>query len=57
LQNRYHQWLSDVKLNQIRAFFQLLIPRLTPVSLLESASGFEIATQLSDTRKEPSSHL
>jgi hypothetical protein len=28
--------------------FQLLIPGLTPVSLLESEVGFEIVTQLAD---------
>jgi hypothetical protein len=33
------------------------IPGLTPVSLLESKSGFEIVTQLVDTRKRLSSQL
>jgi hypothetical protein len=33
--------------------FQLLIPELTPISLLESATGFEIVTQLEETRKRP----
>jgi hypothetical protein len=32
-----------------KCFFQLLIPGLTPVSLLESESGFEIVMQLVDT--------
>ncbi len=40
-----------------KCFFQLLIPELTPVSLLESKSGFEIVTQLADTGKRSSSHL
>jgi hypothetical protein len=31
--------------------FRLLIPGLTPVSLLESKSGFEIVTQLAVTMK------
>jgi hypothetical protein len=34
-----------------KCFFLLLIPGLTPVSLLESDSGFEIVTQLADTGK------
>jgi hypothetical protein len=38
-------------------FFQLLIPGLTHVSLLESKSEFEIDTQPVDTEKLPSSHL
>jgi hypothetical protein len=38
-------------------FFQLLIPGLTFVSLLESESGFGIVTQHADNRKRPSSHL
>jgi hypothetical protein len=42
---------------QTCAFFQLLIPGLTPFSLLESESGIEIVTQLADTGKLPSSHL
>jgi hypothetical protein len=29
--------------------FQLFVPDLTPVSLLASEFGFEIATQLADT--------
>ncbi len=33
-------------------FFQLLIPGLTPVSLLENESGFEIVTQIADTEKD-----
>jgi hypothetical protein len=37
--------------------FQLLIPGSTPVSLLESKSGFEIVTQLAETGIQPSSHL
>jgi hypothetical protein len=36
-------------------FFQVLIARLTQVSLLESKPGFEIVTQLADTGKRPSS--
>jgi hypothetical protein len=41
------------------SFFQLLIPRLTPVSLLESKLGLETVTQLPDGGKRPypSSHL
>ncbi len=35
----YHQRLSDLELNQINAFFQLLFPGSTLVSLLESKSG------------------
>jgi hypothetical protein len=31
--------------------FQLFIPEITPVSLLESESVFEIVTQLAETRK------
>jgi hypothetical protein len=37
-------------------FFQLLIPGLTPVSLLESEGGFEIVTQLS-TRGNDHLHI
>jgi hypothetical protein len=33
-------------------FIQLLTPRLTPVSLLESELGFEIDTQIPDTAQE-----
>jgi hypothetical protein len=44
----WHQAHSDTW------FFQLLIPGFTPVSLLESNSGFEIVTQLADTGKRPS---
>jgi hypothetical protein len=51
LGNRYQQWLSDIELIQISAFFQLLIPGLTLVSLQESESVFEIVTQLADTGK------
>jgi hypothetical protein len=40
-----------------RVLFQLLVPALTTVSLLESKFGFQIVTQLADTRKRPSSHL
>jgi hypothetical protein len=36
---------------------QLIIPGLTPVSLLENESGFEIGTQLPDTGKLQSSRL
>jgi hypothetical protein len=50
-------WLSDFELNEISAFFQLLIPGLTPVSLLGSKSGFEIVKQLADIGKRPSSHI
>jgi hypothetical protein len=49
-------WLSDIEHNQISAL-QLFIPALTSVSLLESKLGFEIATQLADSKKRPSSHL
>jgi hypothetical protein len=39
-------------------FFQLLIPGLTHVSLLESELGFVmIVTQLADKREQPSSHI
>jgi hypothetical protein len=38
-------------------FLQVLVQGLTSVSLLESKSGFEIATQLVDTGKRPSSQL
>jgi hypothetical protein len=41
----------------LNRFFQLLIPGLTPVSLLESQSGFEIFTRLADTGKRPVSHV
>jgi hypothetical protein len=40
-----------MKLIQANALFQLLIPTLTPVLLLESTSGFEIAMHFADTRK------
>ncbi len=40
-----------------KCFFQLLIPGLTPVSLLQSELGFEIVTQLAGTGKWPSSNL
>ncbi len=40
-----------------KCFSQLLIPGLTPASLLESESGFETVTQLADTGERPSSHL
>jgi hypothetical protein len=30
---------------------------LTPVSMQESESGFEIVTQIADTGKRPASHL
>jgi hypothetical protein len=36
--------------------FQLLIPGLTRVSLLDSESGFEIVTQLAGTEKHPFSY-
>jgi hypothetical protein len=38
-------------------FLQLLNPKPTPVSLLESELGFVIVTQFADTGKRPSSHL
>jgi hypothetical protein len=38
-------------------FFQLLIALLTTVPLLESESGFEIVTQLTDTGKRTFLHL
>ncbi len=38
-------------------FFQLLIPWLTPTSLLESNSGSAIVKQLADTGNRRSSHL
>jgi hypothetical protein len=47
----WHQACSD------KCFFQLLIPGSTPVSLLESKSGFEIVTQLKEPENVPSSHL
>ncbi len=37
--------------------FSALIPGSTPVSLLESESGFETVTPLADFGKVPSSHL
>jgi hypothetical protein len=37
--------------------FQLFIPELTLVSLLESEAGFEIVTQLAETEKRPSLQL
>jgi hypothetical protein len=37
--------------------FQLLIPGLTSVTLLESKLGLEIVLQLADTGKIPFSHL
>jgi hypothetical protein len=36
--------------------FQLLIPGLTTVSLLEGKSGFEIVMQLAHTGRRPLSH-
>ncbi len=30
LSNRFHQWLSDMELSQIRAFFQLLFSTINP---------------------------
>ncbi len=47
----WHQAHSD------KYFLKLVIPGITPVSLLESGSGFEIVTQLVDIGKRPSSHL
>jgi hypothetical protein len=38
-------------------FFQLLIPGLTPVSLTESESEFEIVTGLAEGIKGPSSDI
>ncbi len=55
--NRYHQWLVDTELIQISAFFQLLIPRWTCVSLLESEAGLGLDNQLADTQNWLSSHL
>ncbi len=46
--------LSKIKVIQISAFFQLFIPNLTHVSLLERKLGFEIDKQLPDTREQPS---
>ncbi len=48
---KYHQWLSGIKLVQVSAWFMVLVPELTSVSLLDSESGFEIVTQLADTEK------
>jgi hypothetical protein len=45
--------LSDIELNLMRAFYQLLIPGLTPVSLLKSILGFRIVTQREDAIKRP----
>ncbi len=54
--NSVPQWLSDIKLIQIRAFFSFFFPGLTPVSLLVSKlMGFVIFTQFADTGKWPSS--
>jgi hypothetical protein len=43
--------------NSVECSFQLLIPGLTIVSLLESNSGFEIVTQLGNTAKRSSLHI
>ncbi len=47
--NRSHQCIFEFRLIQMKFFFpfffQLLIPALTPVSLLKSESGFETPTQ------------
>jgi hypothetical protein len=40
-----------------KCFLQLLIPGLTPVSLLERELGLGMVTQLVDTGKRPSLHL
>ncbi len=45
------------RVHSSKCFFQLLILGLTPVSLLESELGFDIATQLADAGKWPFSHL
>jgi hypothetical protein len=55
--NRYNQWLPVIKLIHAIASFKLVILGLTPVSLLESDLGFEIATHYADTGKRPSSHV
>jgi hypothetical protein len=50
--------MADIELIQKSWFyFQLLTSGLTPVSLLESESGFEIVMKLVNTGKRPSSHL
>ncbi len=55
--NRYQQLLSDIELIQTSALISFVVPRLTPVSLLESECGHGIVTLLGDTRKRPSSLL
>ncbi len=40
-----------------KCLFQVLIPGLTDVSLLESERGFEIVATLADTGKQSNSHL
>ncbi len=47
----WHRGHSD------ECLFQLLIPGLTPVSLLESELRFEIVTLLEDSGKRPFSHI
>ncbi len=56
LWNRYHQWLSVIELIQTSASFSFLL-RINPGFTSESKFGFEIASQLADTRKRPSSYL
>ncbi len=41
----------------VQCLLQLLIPRLTPGSLLESNSRYEIVTQLEDTERRPLLHF
>jgi hypothetical protein len=57
MQNRYHQWLSDIELNQKCVILGHLIQELMHVSLLESKAGTAIATHFADTGKRPLSHL
>jgi hypothetical protein len=44
------QWLPDITLNQISASFSSY-SRITPVSLLENESWFEIVTKVGDIGK------
>jgi hypothetical protein len=49
--------LSKIELTQVSAFFQLFIPGLTPGSVLESESRFEIVMQLIVGNRQPFSRL
>ncbi len=47
--NRHRQSISDIEFNQISAFFSF-DSWIAPVSLLERQSGFDIVTQITDTK-------